>query len=279
VAANGCSRLVAVELVSPIFEVAPGSRWREDVDVFWNFLRKHFGITTNETCGTHVHLSLEPSFSVSEIKRIAQAAIHFEAAFEAIVPAERRGIRVAKSNWIDTPTVRTKARSRWELIDDIEQEGNLGLMIALMQEKNDRDYCWNFRSLFLSGTLEFRKPPPCNTPEQSLAWAELAIGFVQASVQYGSLERLRSVPANVGGLRWFISKFGIKGANEPDRMQAIWADKNANAFSEPLPRPVRNFFSWQEEERQNCEAMRRGLLDDDEKQSERHAKIARPPYW
>lgn len=265
--------------MSPILTIAPGSRWREDVKVFWTFLQKYFQITANKTCGTHIHVSLEPCYTLQEIKRIAQALIHFETAFEELAPPDRRDNRAVKSNWIDSPAILQRERSRWQLISDIEAEVEFDRVVELMQKRGDRNYCWNFWSFSRSRTLEFRKPPACTTPEEVLGWAELASSFVQASVQYGTLQRLKRVPANVGGLRWFIMQFESSGVNEPDRLQAIWAGKDPNAALEPPIPSLPISASWTWDKKKKFETRMKALVERDRTQSGSHAETAREPYW
>jgi Putative amidoligase enzyme len=265
--------------VSPILKITPGSRWREDVKVFWTFLQEHLQITANKTCGTHIHVSLEPSYTLQEIKRIAQAVIHFEAAFEELAPPLRRGNRAVKSNWIDSPTVQKQERSRWQFISDIEAEAKFSGVVELMQKRGDRNYGWNFWSFSRSKTLEFRKPPACTTAEEVLSWAELASSFVQASVQYETLQRLKKVPANAGGLRWFVTRFESSGVNEPDRLQAIWAGKDPKAAMEPTIPSLPITPSWNWEKNKKFELKMKALVERDRKQSESQAETSRPPYW
>lgn len=79
-----------MELVSPKFDVRPHSAWRENVQATWDYLQQNYSIESNDLCGTHIHVSLIPVFELSDLQRIACAVIHFETAFEALMPPERR---------------------------------------------------------------------------------------------------------------------------------------------------------------------------------------------
>ena len=227
--------LGGLELVSPIFRAFPGSKWREDVEAVWKHLRRYYDVEVNDNCATHVHISLDPWYSMQEVKRIAQAAIYFEPAFEVLVPPIRRGNMFARSLWLDSPLLVARNSSRSQLIDDIEAVEYLNDLIPLIQE--DRDYCWNFFPLFDrdKGTIEFRKPPASTTAREALSWAELAMSFVQASIRYDSIAELKKIPATVGGLRWFLSTFNERGVNETCCLQRIWAGKDDKAAIPPIP--------------------------------------------
>ena len=43
-------------------------------------------------------------------------------------------------------------------------------------------------------------------------WVEIAVSFVQVAMSLASPKNLSNVPANVGVLRWFISKAGLQDA-------------------------------------------------------------------
>lgn len=272
---------MGLELVSPILRAMPGSRWREDVEAVWQYLLANYRILADPLgCSTHVHISLEPFYSISELKRIAQAVIHFEPAFEVFVGSSRRANLFAKSNWLDSSTVAKKDRTRSQLIADIERGASEREIVRLMQERGDRNYSWNFWSLFSSKrTIEFRKPPAGTTSKEVIAWAELAISFIQASVGCRSPQQLQKVPATVGGLRWFISQFTEPGVNDLGRLQILWGSEDPNAALPPVPCRPKRLYTWQVEEREKELERLKRLAAADQRRNQAYAKIAREPYW
>lgn len=265
-------------MISPILLAHPGSKWREDVEATWHYLQDQYHITTNKRCSTHFHVSLDPFFTILEIKRIAQACIHFEPAFEAIVPPVRRFNPYAKSNWLDSPTLVRENKTRSQLIAAIEGEVQADTMARLMQSGDDREYAWNFWSLFRKRTIEFRKPPACTTPEEVLAWAELVLSFIQACIKYKDTAQLQSVPPTIGGLRWFMSQFTEAGVNEPKRMQRLWWGKSPNLMVEPYPQPG-GFMGWEKASRLAVIERLKRLRDAEMRQNQALARKARPPFW
>jgi Putative amidoligase enzyme len=261
-------------MVSPVFDVCPKSRWRDSVVDTWKYLRRRYFIEVNQLCSTHIHISLVPSYTLTDLKRIACSAIYFEPAFEALVPKERRGNIWAKSNWLDNPRLAQRGVSRLDSMTLIERAGYTDKLIESVQGKGDRDYAWNFESLIKHDTIEFRKPPASLTPGEALSWAELAMNFVQASTKYGTSERLQKIPSTVQGLRWLLRQAEVPGMNEPQRLQRIWGGKDANAAMEPesvhKPGPKRDV---------QMEMKLKQMSNEDIKRIRAHAKSAKEPYW
>lgn len=223
-------------MLTPLFVAFPRSPWRSHVQATWKYLQQHYEITDNKNCGTHVHISVEGGYSLEDVKRVASASIHFDTAFEALVPETRRGrCEFARSMWIDARKFAAKGRSRAEAILMINGVTDFHAFSSLVQPYTLRGYTWNFRSILKYYTMEFRKPPASRTADEALGWAELAMSFVQTSIRYGSPERLRLVPPTVGGLRWFLRQNHIARSNEPERLDQIWAGKDPNAFVEGIP--------------------------------------------
>lgn len=268
-----------IELVSPIFQASRGSTWRKQVEEMWKFLGQYYDITGGQSCGTHFHISIEPCFTLPQLKRIAQAAIQFEPAIEALIPASRRGNKYAKSNWLDNPSLGHYNLSRSECIDKIAKVRNAEELVEMMGDTFDRDYSWNFTSLrcLKKPTLEFRKPPVCTTVEQTLGWAEFTISFVQAAIKCSTSERLHQVPPTVQGLRWFLEQGHEPAVNEPSLLNVIFNGKPANAALAPKPRPEDYFFEPVDIVKWRGRLQGKGA--EDIKQILKAASDAYPPYW
>ncbi|ERF72766.1 hypothetical protein EPUS_09413 [Endocarpon pusillum Z07020] len=265
-----------IELVSPMFSAFPGSTWREGVEAMWTYLHKYYLIHGNACCATHVHISLKPIYSLQEIKRIAQAAIHFEPAFEVLVPPERRWNWYARSNWIDNCGLALRDKSRPESIQLVEETSSMSGLMLLLHPFYERNYCWNFASLVTKGTIEFRKPPVSTSADEALCWAELVMSFIQTSIQCESMEKLQMVPPNVGGLRWFVSQFNVPGKNEPARLERLWQGKHPKAMLQPVPAgQIYPGVPLTPREKWHLARLARA----DRQRIERLAKNAREPYW
>ena len=267
-----------IELVSPIFWACPGSTWRKDVEATWEYLERQYRITKSASCATHIHISFLPPgiFTLEDIRRIALAVLHFETAFEVLMPPDRRRNPYAKSNWLVGQHLGLKNKSRPESMAAINNATDMIQLIHLMQPVYDRAYAWNFNNLFDSKrTIEFRKPPGSTTADQALAWAELALSFVQAAVRYGTLEKLQKVPSTVRGLYWFMEQAIVPGMNEPGRLERLFDGTAPDAALEP--QGIRLDLSYREERQWEETSKRKTAAD--EKRITLHAQTVQEPYW
>ena len=217
---------------TPILELKPA--WRDNVLATWSYLVQNYVVSSNHECATHIHISLAPQYDLDQVKRIASASLYFETSFEALMPEDRRGNEWAQSNWLESPHLAQKNKSRLQSIEEIERAPDIHAIAVLMQTLNDARYAWNFWPLMTTKqTIEFRKPPASTTADEALTWAELALNFVQASIEYGSLTSLQRFPAHVKGLRLFLAEVNDPEINAPDRLQVLWAGVSPTAAVEP----------------------------------------------
>ncbi|KAH7036026.1 putative amidoligase enzyme-domain-containing protein [Microdochium trichocladiopsis] len=226
-----------IEMLSPIFRLLPGSKWRDTVRGTWGVLRKTTVVNTDEDCSTHVHMSLSGGYSVTQLKRLAQAVIYFEPAFEAILPEDRRGNEYAASNWIDNAYL--KRLSRQQAIDRIEQCRTQDELIQLMNPggAQDRYYGWNFQALNKLSTVEFRRGPASSTADQVLHWVELATTFLRASIHLPSSGALSRLPPNIGGLLHFLHSGhqDHPGLGDSTLYMPLFAGRQATDRLDPKP--------------------------------------------
>ncbi|KAF7506659.1 hypothetical protein GJ744_011488 [Endocarpon pusillum] len=221
-----------LEMRSPIIDVQPG--WRDPILATWRYLLRNYEVKSNHECATHIHISLVPAYHLGQVKKIASAVIYFEAVFEALVPEERRGNEWVQSNWLESPNLAQKDKSRSDSINEIERAGEIDAVLNLMQICGDPKFAWNFIPLTTNKqTIEFRKPPGSETADEALCWAELALNFIQASLRYGSFTDLKKFPQNIKGLRSFLGKGQDPKISDPDRLQMLWANQTPNAAIAP----------------------------------------------
>lgn len=269
-------------MVSPIFRAFPGATWRQDVEATWRYLCGNYDIVGTHKAGTHVHVGLEPDYTLTDLKRVAQAVIHFEPAFEYLVPRCRRINPYAKSNWLDSPGLARKGKSRPESIAALGAVNHPQELLSLLHpmELNgyckDRSFSWNFFSYYEKRTIEFRKPPMSMTSKEALSWAEVALSFVQASTRCKNDQVLQDIPPTVGGLRWFLQQYANEtGVNEPWRMDRLWQGTEAEAMLEPKPQ----VSGLPQQERLDLEAKLRTMALADRRRAEGLIKTAKGRYW
>lgn len=216
-------------MASPLFRAYKFSRWREDVDRVWKFLHENYVVTTDEHCSTHVHISVKRGYSLQDLRRIAQCIIHFEPAIEALVPPVRRGNIYVKSNWLENPHFGFGEKSPRQAIKMIGDARDRCEVMELMTPQGQKWFAWNFQSLMTLHTIEFRKGAAATTAQQSLAWAELAMTFIQSAMGSGdddTVDHLNRIPPNVGGLKRFLLR---KRQNphmcDPRYLEPLWTGR------------------------------------------------------
>ena len=131
----------------------------------WSIVEGLCHIETNETCGTHIHVSLAngQEWQLEHVKSIARSILHFEPAFEVLVPAHRRGNEYTKSNRMDNPSFEHKTLA--QCFDQIDRCAHVTDVADPMNANGDRYHGWNFLNLYYGGkgTIEFRRGPGSDT--------------------------------------------------------------------------------------------------------------------
>ncbi|KAF7511700.1 hypothetical protein GJ744_003863 [Endocarpon pusillum] len=232
-----------VKLISPVFNVFPGSPWRQSAEKFWRYLSNHCHIEGEVYHGTHVHVFTTPDINAGEGQRLAFAILQLETAIEALVP-DRAGHLDARSNWLHSEFLAGQASSRRDAVNFVEhQYWQFGLPTTMQcHDSYDQNFCANFRGWERRGrtVIEFRTPPPSTSLLQALGWAEFTLCLVQASMRC-PLRDLVDIRANVGGCAGLCAGTLYTGLNEFDSLNAIWNGIPWNAMLEPRPSFPQNY--------------------------------------
>lgn len=242
----------------------------------WRFLLADFHVSSNASCGTHVHLSRVGGYSLSDLKKICQSLIHFEPAFEAILPEERLGNEYGRSNWLDNKNFGHQNLSRRQSIAIIQRVSTMRELVLLMNPDHDKMFGWNFLYLLNNphGTIEFRRGAASTSVQDVFIYIEIAMSFLEAAVRLGDVESLKSVPATVGGLQWFIQAAklpdGIPGLFDSRYLKLFFAGKSQSAFREPRPLGILSPYKLNKLNRKKEEDKRKNVA---------MTKILQEPYW
>ncbi|KAL6719420.1 hypothetical protein ACLMJK_003660 [Lecanora helva] len=179
---------VPMEIVSRTFEI-PQKDWMVELGVFWDAFFTVFEMeTSNEHCGSHVHVApLGSAYDMSTLRQIAYAVIIYEKHVLEILPESRRGCHYCLPNTSVSPALKQLFRHgrnqksyvqlRSEL-NDIDTPGELCIYMQGGQD-GSRNVLWNFKNLEGSkGTIEFRGLPGIRSAEETIHWVLFAIGFL-----------------------------------------------------------------------------------------------------
>lgn len=230
-----------MEIISPILRFQKNSAWRQHVQTLWAFLGSDYRVSADATCSTHVHVSKAEGYTAEQLKRLAQAVIHFEPAFEALVPSERRKNEYARSNWIDNKNFGYQRLSRQESIALLERCTTVREIVDLMNPDGSKYFGWNFQAIPKYSTVEFRRGAASTSVNDVFSWVELAVSFVNASLKLQTAAGLRQYASTVGGLTQFIELGVVEGPglNNKRYFERLLVkrglDKSPNARLEPVP--------------------------------------------
>jgi Putative amidoligase enzyme len=222
------------------------AEWRSWVEATWRYLQKQYHITGSPRCGTHIYIHVSPDALLLQVKRLAQAVIYFEPAFDDLVPPHRRGRPSIKSNWHNRLGLCGQGLSRLESIKRIEQQTMERAVENLMHHVDEEysgerrrvpntsrptvdDYAWNFRGFKENLAIVYRQPPCSLNSDEALSWAELVGWFARAALThshvYWEQRDHEDRPSNITALRGFLNNAVVQGLHEPDRLKGLW--KNA----------------------------------------------------
>lgn len=189
--------------LSPVLTYAQGSDSREQVQSTFQKLESICAITTNDTCGFHVHFARINGWTIELLKPLCRAILFFEPAFEAILPSHRRGNEYAKSNRYDNSN--SEGKTGRQMFQAISRCNNNVEVAELMNNGGDRYFGWNFLNLYYGRiqTVEFRHGPSVTNAQECIGWMELVVRFSKASVGTGEAEPVQQAQ-DVAGLWRFL---------------------------------------------------------------------------
>ena len=215
-------------MISPILTVDATKRWSQEItNMYRKYISKKYLWNVHDSCGTHIHVSKEGGYTLTELQNIACSVLYFESAFDALMGEGRRrlGKGSIQSSFADTYYLHRQTRA--QRIQSIRGTSSILEVISLINptvSNGNRQYAWNFTYLIKGnyqgmlanpthwkenprGRIEFRQPAASRNCDAVLRYIELAYSFIMAASVYGTAERLGDkVPPCVGALREFIYK-------------------------------------------------------------------------
>ncbi|KAI0156353.1 hypothetical protein GGR57DRAFT_491465 [Xylariaceae sp. FL1272] len=196
-----------IEMVSPILRLMPNSSWRSAVQGTCKSLEENYRVTADETCSTHIHMSIAGNYSTHQLK-------------------DRRGNEYARSNWIDNQHFGYARVSHVDAMAMLERCAKVEDVIELMNPQESRYFGWNFQAIKKYSTIEFRRGATSTTSAEVFRWVEIATSFLRASVEIQtgsdisrSCQGALMTPKGVGESRFLWEKFA--GLKQNERLDPI----------------------------------------------------------
>lgn len=225
-----------LEYATPILLHDEGPGWKNKFKAFFDGLKMYVVLSTNDTCSTHVHMSLPGGWHMEHLRRIAKSIIYFEPALCVITPdkPDRRNwaLRNRQEHHKFMPM---STEAIFEAIDGLQ---TLEEVPRLMNSAPPSGYptkyfSWNFKELMSHGlgTVEFRMGPGCTSFAECEPWVELAVAFIRAATNYGTSDYLLSLSDDVEGLKGFLgSALPEEEKLVPKRFGEIFKDKTGKYY-------------------------------------------------
>ncbi|KAI0600306.1 putative amidoligase enzyme-domain-containing protein [Biscogniauxia sp. FL1348] len=193
-----------MELVSPILVYADRRNWVRGLQLVYSQLERHEA-AVNTSCGTHVHVSLNPEWTLANLKGLASAILYFDGLLAKLSRrVNRHAVGWARPHRGATnPTLCGKSITAGLAL--VGRAGTLAEVIAVLAPAGPhcREYQWNMwpvtgltnwgvppdmvdealraavaartarvccQSVRRTGTVECRLPPGCDVAGQAALW-------------------------------------------------------------------------------------------------------------
>lgn len=141
----------------------------------------------------------------------------------------------------------------------------------------DRYRTWNFHNLRdgnPKGTVEFRQPPGQTHATGCLAWAELAISFVQSARRPDWHVRFAEYPQTVAGPKKFVQEGVAQGISQEKYLVPIFDSKPGDLTKEPksIEHPDVQLLKLKDKEDKKKNILMAKLKEQLKKESQKPAK-------
>lgn len=216
-----------VTLLSPGFHASLS--WREDVQELWKYLDDHYVIQEVRHSNTIIRIILDNLYTRTDIKRIAQAVIHFEPVFDLFMPDQHEPTAFTRRNWRDHADLGQAGLTQAQSIDYLEE------ISASLPAGNDRSrrtlvcsHLWPSAHFSWAWTLdahlikpvEFGRLPASATSGDVIIWSDLVLSFVHAAIACPSTTQLQYIASNRVGLQYFLT--GKHNHARRKCIQGVW---------------------------------------------------------
>lgn len=149
-------------------------------------------VIMNTDCGLHVHVGRRGKFNADHLRRIAKAIVIFEEEMDKFHPPWRQYSNTyTKSNREMGYGFRTiiadvnDPLKNFQLIEFLDDLTTLEKVITAINgpQRTNKDFKYNFQSIFNYGTVEFRQARATLNVPWVLAWIKIVVAFVYAAIE------------------------------------------------------------------------------------------------
>ena len=206
---------VSCTLHSPIINLVAHPLWRVDVEAVFEYLESYFDLFSIKD-GSHVAVYLDPIYSLTELKRIAQAAIHFERTLNSMIPPNINDEDVQDEDWpAHFPIAGLDHHIQRIVFPMIESTERVQDLASLVDVVGLTSRYWMFYrmirpELLDHGYLRWDRPPGLQNARLAIEYTTLAVAFVEAAVEFAGHppKELLNFTPDPAGLSKFLSGQG-----------------------------------------------------------------------
>jgi hypothetical protein len=212
-----------LNLISPLLFTFDEIPWHKHIERTWEFLNEYYELRADGQSYTQIYVNIESPWTALQIKRIAQAIIHFEPALEMFTPQSGRtglhrlpgsGNRMNDSaSSLSNTSLRERVynKTRAQSIAEIEDVVGTRQVMKLIQERGNVEFRWHAYDRYyvvwrlVKEETRFANFAGSLVAANVLMWTGLAESFIQAAVTCHSPEKLQKIAPNREGLRHFMT--------------------------------------------------------------------------
>lgn len=224
--------LVFCTLHSPIINPVAYPLWRLDVEAVFEYLECYFEVSSLRD-GSHVAVYMHPIYSLTELKRIAQAAIHFERTLNNMIPPNIDMEAVQAGDWpANLPLAGLDLHIQRIVFPMIESAKRVQDLAALVDVVGLTSRYWMFYKMIRPemldhGYLRWDRPPGLQNARMAIEYTTLAVAFIEAAVEFAGhppKELLKFAP-NPAGLSKFLSGQGPSSQSSQSQQSRAGVDQ------------------------------------------------------
>ncbi|KAL9052593.1 MAG: hypothetical protein Q9162_005283 [Coniocarpon cinnabarinum] len=224
-----------VEVISPILEP---SSFRQRIHIFWVFLPLNYKIThENLPTTTHVHFATKnPEFTLHQLVLIAAAWIHWEPAWEGVLPW--RGDHVSgwlsRSLYMENKNFAPARVPRVEAINKLKSCSTLQSFLDTIHPTGKKYWGINFWHCQEGDTqtVEFRRGDMSTSGDHANMWMAVAVSFMLAALACGSVEEIMKAKVTVPALEQLM--LGARDHFHVEEIGRLFEGKRHKKTDRPL---------------------------------------------
>ncbi|ERF74401.1 hypothetical protein EPUS_06579 [Endocarpon pusillum Z07020] len=206
---------ISCTLHSPIINPVAHPLWRGDVEAVFEYLASYFHVSSLRD-GSHVAVYLQPICNLTELKRIAQAAIHFEKTLNNMIPPNIDMGDMQGLDWpANIPIGGFDHHIQRMVFPMIESAKSVQDLAALVDVVGLTSRYWMFYKMIRPemldhGYLRWDRPPGLQNARLAIEYTTLAVAFIEAAVEFADHppKELLNFAQDPAGLSKFLSGKG-----------------------------------------------------------------------